>query len=224
MNHDVFQVQLASGGQRILAARLAVVRVLLTDGSGLTSRQVATQLSMAGHVVEVLTPDRLALTRFTRHVRRVHPVPPFGTAPFEWLDAAVAVYRTGGFDVLLPTQEQAAVLSRSAQRLHGSGVATAVPSFDALIKVQDKLAARATLAELGLPQPDGSIVLSAAELKPWGRRLPVYIKVPIGQRRPECAMSPSRRNWKLSPRHGRRPACSATAASWSSRRWLANWP
>ncbi len=38
------------------------MRVLLSDGSGLTARQVATQLSVAGHVVEVLTADRLALT------------------------------------------------------------------------------------------------------------------------------------------------------------------
>jgi hypothetical protein len=35
------------------------VRVLLTDSSGLTSRQAATQLSVAGHEVEVLSPDRL---------------------------------------------------------------------------------------------------------------------------------------------------------------------
>ncbi len=155
------------------------MRVLLSDGSGLTARQAATQLSMAGHVVEVLTPDPLALTRFTRHVRRVHRVPPFGMAPFEWLDAALAVYRTGGFDVLFPTQEQVAVLSRSAQRLHGSGVATAVPPFEALIRVQDKLAARGTLRELGLPQPDASVVPSAAELAAWDR-FPVFVKVPIG--------------------------------------------
>lgn len=158
------------------------MRVLLSDGSGITARQVATQLSASGHVVEVLTPDPLALTRFTRHVRRVHRVPPFGREPFAWLDAAIATYRTGGFDVLFPTQEQVAVLARSFKRLQDSGVATAVPPFGALIKVQDKLAARATLSELGLPQPDGSVVLSAADLAAW-RDLPVFVKVPIGTAR-----------------------------------------
>ncbi len=44
------------------AVKLPIVRVLLTDGSGLTARQVATELSLAGHRVEVLTPDPLALT------------------------------------------------------------------------------------------------------------------------------------------------------------------
>jgi biotin carboxylase len=155
------------------------MRVLLSDGSGLTARQVATQLSIAGHVVEVLTPDPLALTRFTRHVRRVHRVPRFGSEPFAWLDAAIAVYRVGGFDVLFPTQEQVAILSRAGHRLHEARVATAVPPFEALVKVQDKLAARATLSEIGLPQPDASVVLSAVELAAW-RRLPAFVKVPIG--------------------------------------------
>ena len=45
------------------------MRVLLSDGSGLTARQVASQLCDAGHTVEVLTPDWLALTRFTRCVQ-----------------------------------------------------------------------------------------------------------------------------------------------------------
>jgi hypothetical protein len=155
------------------------MRVLLSDGSGLTARQVATQLSMAGHRVDVLTPDPLALTRFTRHVRGVHRVPPYGVAPFAWLDAALAVFETGGFAVLFPTQEQVAVLSASAERLRAAGVATAVPSFEALAAVQDKLAAHATLAGLGLPQPEAIVTTSAGELATWNR-LPVFVKTPIG--------------------------------------------
>jgi hypothetical protein len=131
--------------------------VLLSDGSGLTARQVATQLSEAGHEVEVLSPDPLALTRFTRRVRRVHRVPAYGVDPMAWLDAALDVFRKGRFAVLFPTQEQVAVLAASAQRLRAAGVATAVPSFESLLRVQDKLAAQATLAELGLPQPDAAI-------------------------------------------------------------------
>jgi biotin carboxylase len=154
------------------------VRVLLSDGSGLTARQVATQLSTTGHAVAVLTPDPLALTRFTRHVRKVHRVPAYGTDPFLWLDRAVSVYEAAGADVLLPTQEQVAVLSAAAERLTRLGVATAVPPFDSLARVQDKLAAHRTLAELELPQPDSAIV-NAPELAAWDR-LPVFVKTPIG--------------------------------------------
>ena len=58
-------------------------------------------------------------------------------------------------------------------------MATAVPPFEALARVQDKLAAFATLRELGLPQPPGDVITSAAELGAW-RNFPVYLKTPVG--------------------------------------------
>ena len=64
------------------------MRILLSDGAGLTARQCATLLSGAGHEVEALSAEPLCLCRFTRHVRKVHQVPPCGIDPFGWLDAA----------------------------------------------------------------------------------------------------------------------------------------
>ena len=154
--------------------KMRIVRVLLTDGSGLTARQVATELSRSGHRVEVATPDPLALTRFTRHVAGVHKVPPYGADPFAWLDAALRIYGDGGFDVLFPTQEQVAVLAAARPP-----VATAVPAFEALARVQDKISAHATLASLGLPQPRSLPVRTAADLERWDR-FPAYWKPPIG--------------------------------------------
>jgi hypothetical protein len=54
-----------------------------------------------------------------------------------------------------------------------------VPPFDALAALQDKLAARATLAELGLPQPDAVIAATASQLAGY-ERLPAFVKTPIG--------------------------------------------
>jgi len=153
---------------------MANVRVLLTDGSGLTARQVATELSLAGHRVEVLTPDPLALTRFTRHVARLHKVPPYGKNPFAWLDAALAVYHKGGFEVLFPTQEQVAVLS-----VVRPSVVTAVPTFDSLLRVQDKISAYDTLASIGLPQPRSVAVRESTDLAAWNA-FPAFAKPPIG--------------------------------------------
>ena len=167
----------ATAGRRGAGGRR--LRILLSDGSGLTSRQVAPALADAGHEVEVLSPDPLALTRFTRSVRRVLSVPPYGDDPFRWLDAALEHYRTGRFDVLFPTQEQVAVLARSSERLHREGVATAVPTFESLVRVQDKVTARATLLEVGVPQPESAVVSSAADLGDWDR-FPVFVKLPIG--------------------------------------------
>jgi len=45
--------------------------------------------------------------------------------------------------------------------------------------VQDKLAAHATLADFGLPQPEATIVASAEGLVAW-QALPVFVKTPIG--------------------------------------------
>jgi methyltransferase (TIGR00027 family) len=150
------------------------MRVLLSDGSGLTARQCATRLSHAGHVVEVLAPDPLCLCRFTRHVARVNRVRPYGDDPFGWLNDALRVYQARGFDVLLPTQEQVAVLSVAQKRLDLEHVRCVVPTFRALAAVQDKISAATTLERLGIPQPPFT-----TELEGW-RRFPAFVKDPIG--------------------------------------------
>ena len=150
------------------------MRILLSEGSGLTARQCATRLTACGHVVEALAPDPLCLCRFTRHVACLHRVPPYGRDPLAWLDAALDVYRSGRFDVLFPTQEQVAVLSWAKSELEAAGVVTVVPTFEALSAVQDKIAAWATLRRLGIPQPD-----SATNIEDWDR-FPAFVKDPIG--------------------------------------------
>jgi len=150
---------------------------LLSDGSSLTARQVAIQAGAAGHEVHVVSPDPLCLARWTRHVRRIHRAPAYGRDPFAWLEATLEVLR-GGFDVLLPTHEQVAVLAREAVRVNETGVAMAVPSFSSLCRVQDKLSASVTLAEVGLAQPASRVVSTIDEL--LSVELPVFVKRPIG--------------------------------------------
>jgi len=150
------------------------MRVLMTDGSGLTARQTANRLWAAGHTVEALAPDPLCLCQFTGHVRRIRRVPSYGPDPLGWLDAALTRYQAGRFDVLFPTQEQVAVLASAPDRLRDAKVATAVPPFGALAAVQDKLSAFATLTRLGVPQPR-----TAPDADGW-TWFPAYVKEPIG--------------------------------------------
>jgi biotin carboxylase len=150
--------------------------ILLSDGAGLAARQCAILLSQAGHQVEALSPDPLCLCRVTRRVRRVHRVPPLGADPFGWLDAALSVAAARSADVLLPVQEQVAVMSACLDRIEAAGLATAVPDFTALARVQDKVSAHRTLASLGIPQPSSAVVTSAAEVT----RFPAFVKMPIG--------------------------------------------
>jgi hypothetical protein len=155
------------------------MRVLLADGSGLTSKQTALRLAEDGHHVEVLAPRGLNLARCTSSVRAVHPVPPFGRDPFTWLDGALAVWERGSFDVLVPTQEQVAVLALARRRLEEAGVRTAVPTFEALAAVQDKVAAHRTLARLGLPQPEATVVERCGDLITH-TDLPLFVKEAVG--------------------------------------------
>jgi glutathione synthase/RimK-type ligase-like ATP-grasp enzyme len=153
--------------------------ILLSDGAGLTSRQAATVLARAGHRVEALSPRGLCLGRMTRHVRRVHDVPPVGRDPLGWLGAALEVAARRGADLLLPVQEQVAVMALARDRIEAAGLATAVPSFAALAQVQDKVSACRTLARIGVPQPPSLIAASAAELA-QAAELPAFVKTPIG--------------------------------------------
>jgi len=155
------------------------MRVLLSDGSGLTARQAAAQLADGGHAVDALSADPLSLVRFTRRVHRIHRVPRYGPDPLRWLDAALDVYRAGAMDVLLPTQEQVAVLSAGHDLVHAAGVRTIVPPFAALAQVQDKVSAFSTLAAAGLPQPEGAVLATPGQVAAWDR-FPVFLKLPIG--------------------------------------------
>ena len=114
------------------------MRVILTEGSSLTSRQVAQRLGELGHEVELLSSTKLCLSRFTRHVHVVHSVPNFGSDPFGWLDAAQRIASNRNADLLFSTQEQVTVLSAQEKRLT---VPTVIPAFPALRRVQDKISA-----------------------------------------------------------------------------------
>jgi len=153
--------------------------VLLSDGASLAARQSATLLCQAGHQVEALAPDPLCLCRVTRHVRKVHRVPGLGTDPFGWLEAALEVAARRDADILLPVQEQVAVMSLARERIASTGVLTAVPDFAALRQVQDKVSAFRTLTRLGLPQPPAWVVTSRTALESVDQ-LPVFVKTPIG--------------------------------------------
>jgi glutathione synthase/RimK-type ligase-like ATP-grasp enzyme len=162
--------------------------ILLSDGAGLTARQCATVLARAGHRVEALSPAGLCLCRMTRHVRRVHDVPALGRDPFAWLEAALDVAVRRGADVLLPVQEQVAVMAVARDRIEAAGLATAVPGFAALAQVQDKVSAFRTLARVGVPQPPAVVAATAAEVEAAGTELarpglagwPLFVKMPIG--------------------------------------------
>jgi biotin carboxylase len=155
------------------------MRILLTEGAGLTSRQVATRLDRLGHDVSAAVSDPLCLARFTRHVRKLHRVPNFGEAPLVWFDHLLDAAAGARIDVVFPTQEQVTVLSHQLPRLLSAGLLTAVPPFPSLEQVQDKLSALGTLTRLGVPQPRTAVVQHPSDAADWNS-FPAYVKAPVG--------------------------------------------
>ncbi len=151
------------------------MRILLTEGSGLTSRQVAGRLGSLGHTVELLSSSKICLTRFTRRVSAVHDVPRFGLDPLGWLAAAKRIAAQRKIDLLFPTQEQVTVLSARRKYL---SVATIVPAFASLVRVQDKVSAFRTLKAIGVPQPPTFVISSADDLRQI-TAYPVFVKRPV---------------------------------------------
>jgi len=152
---------------------------MLTEGSGLASRQIATRLDELGHEVVAAVSDPLCLARFTRHVRRLVRVPPFGQDPLAWFDVVLERAVALGVEVLFPTQEQVTVLSHQLRRLTAAGLCTAVPPFAALRRVQDKVSAHATLEEVGVAQPRSLVVRDPSSFGSW-TAFPAYVKAPVG--------------------------------------------
>ena len=151
------------------------MRVLLSEGSGLTSRQVAGRLGALGHEVEILSSSKICLTRFTRYVSAVHDVPRFGLDPFGWLAAAERIAGERKADLLFPTQEQVTVLSARRKQLR---IATIVPPFASLARVQEKISAFLALKEIGAPQPQTFVISSVDDLQQVAT-YPVFVKRPV---------------------------------------------
>ncbi|KAH8680011.1 hypothetical protein BGZ60DRAFT_525203 [Tricladium varicosporioides] len=162
------------------------MKILLTDASGLTSRQLAIILSRKNHTVHVLSPPGITLTKFTSHVTKIHTVPLFRRDPYVWFDAILCVIKAepGSFDILVCTQEMVSIISAELPLLQKLGVHVAVPSFSALRRVMGKIAAKGTLEEAGLPQPDSAIIerkgMGAEKIDVETGLFPGWLKTDIG--------------------------------------------
>jgi biotin carboxylase len=156
-----------------MLARVAAVRVLLSEGSSLTSREVVSCLGPLGYHLEVLDRDPLCLARFSRWVRKVHRCPHAGSDPVGYLETLGAVVAQRGIDVVLPTHEQAWLLA-TAGPLLSAGTRVAVADAAVFERVQSKVAFASLLDELGLPQPAWRVVNETRDLA--GQPFPYWLK------------------------------------------------
>ena len=139
------------------------MRVLLSEGSSLTSREVITCLGPLGYRLEVVDPDPFCLARFSRWVRAVHRCPRPRLDPRGWLFAVSRLVRDREIDVVLPTHEQAWLFGVAGSGVR-HGLPVAVASREAFDRVQSKIEFARLLDSLRLPQPRWRLVRGAEDV------------------------------------------------------------
>jgi predicted ATP-grasp superfamily ATP-dependent carboligase len=153
-------------------------KILLSEGSSLSSREAITALGLAGHRVELVTSDPLCLGRFSRFVRRVHRAPASGADADGYLAAVIETVKAESIDVLLPVQEQAYLFAAARKRLP-SGLGIALADFEAFEQVQSKTSLAELLTRLNVAQPKTDIVHSGDEFA-TERPFPFFVKAAFG--------------------------------------------
>jgi predicted ATP-grasp superfamily ATP-dependent carboligase len=154
------------------------LRVLLAEASSPSAREAVTILGLSGHHVEVCDPNRHALARFSRFVRRFHRCPGLRDDPAGFLRFVERLLAAGRFDVLLPTHEQGYLFARVPERLQRHA-GLALPSFASYRAVHGKAGFSRLLDQLRLPQPPTRIVASATDLREV-IRFPAVVKASVG--------------------------------------------
>jgi hypothetical protein len=153
-------------------------RVLLSEGSSTSAREVITVLGLAGHVVEVCDPSPFCLGRFSRFVSKFHRCPGLRDDPAGYLSFVEKLLAERRFDVLLPIHEQGFVFARVKQRLE-TRVGLALPVFESYRAAHSKAGFSRLLDALRLPQPATQIVISPGGLRD-AVRFPCVVKTSIG--------------------------------------------
>lgn len=149
------------------------MRVLLSEASSLTARETLTVLGREGVDVEAVTGARAPIVRFSRWCRHLHAAPEPSVDPLGYLRRVAELLATRRFDAVLPTHEQAWLLSVGRPLLPPAAplVISTASAFD---RVQGKIAFARTANALGLPQPDWSPVTSMADVAAFGT--PCWLK------------------------------------------------
>jgi predicted ATP-grasp superfamily ATP-dependent carboligase len=153
-------------------------KILLSEGSSLSSREAITALGLGGHRVELVSSNPMCLGRFSRFVSRVHRAPASGADPDGYLAAVIEIVKTNHIDALIPVHEQAYLFAAARKQLP-PGIGIALADFEAFEQVQGKAGFAGLLTRLNVPQPTTEIIRSADEFAAE-RPYPFFVKAAFG--------------------------------------------
>src|SRR5713226_7274930 len=149
-------------------------KILLSEGSSLSSREAITALGLAGHRVELVSSNPMSLGRFSRFVSQVHRAPASGADPDGYLAAVIEIVKAYHIDALLPVHEQAYLFAAARKRLP-PGLGIALADFEAFEQVQSKAGLVTLLTQLNVTQPTTEVIRSADEFA-IERPYPFFVK------------------------------------------------
>jgi predicted ATP-grasp superfamily ATP-dependent carboligase len=153
-------------------------KILLSEGSSLSSREAITALGLAGHRVELVSSNPICLGRFSRFVNRVHRAPASGADPDGYLAAVIEIIKTANIEALIPVHEQAYLFAAARKQLP-AGLGIALADFEAFEQVQSKTRLADLLTQLKVTQPATEIIRSANEFA-VERPYPFFVKAAFG--------------------------------------------
>lgn len=153
-------------------------RILLSEGSSTSAREVITALGLLDCEIEICDPNPYCIGRWSRFVSRFHRCPGLASDPLGYLNFIMSLLARRHFDVLIPIHEQGLLFAKVREQL-GQRVALAVPSFQSYLKALNKAEFSRILSELDLPQPSTAFVSTIEDLRVLDR-FPLVVKTPIG--------------------------------------------
>jgi hypothetical protein len=160
--------------QRVSGNRL---KILLAEGSSISSRQLLYDLG-PHHTIDILDPNPLCLSRFSKYVRRWYRCPQFGRDPLGFLRSLGERLAAEQYDVLLPTHDEIFLIARVQEALE-KRVALAVPKFELIERLQSKVQFLKICQDLQLPRPETRVLSTERELTVW-TEFPRFLKLDYG--------------------------------------------
>ncbi|HEX3729832.1 MAG TPA: hypothetical protein VHV47_08510 [Opitutaceae bacterium] len=142
-------------------------KILLSEGTSLSAREIVTVLGRTGRAVELFAPIRRCFCSYSKWVRRVHVLPATSADPAGYVRGVREVCARERIEILLPSHEQAylfAALRKGDPSWPGPGTAGPIAPFAAFRRVQTKAALAETLAAARLPHPATRVAHSDEDL------------------------------------------------------------
>lgn len=151
------------------------IKVLLSEASSLSARQIITALGRTNYEIDVCTEDLQSIGIFSRYIKHIYVIPSVSSDPKVYMNSILHIIKKYYYDVLLPTHEQAFLFS-SKQKLIEKYTHIAIAPFESFLQVQSKTASASLFQRLSLPQPSFTVLKLPTQSFEWSKSFPVYVK------------------------------------------------